>query len=291
MRTDQTALCPSCGSRFARGPAACPACGGAGVVDLRDEPRRETALQALLGNQRAAAERRVSALEHARWGGANIGGKALRIVGVTMVLLYLHPAFFVGVPLALVYLVVGLALRDGGQRAARNRLRALDAPRGVHVLPAAAPPAPHRRAEVRGRVRVVVPVTAPLSGARCAAFRLAGVDDHDNRIDDGGVGELELVTAEGEVVRLSGDAAIDLRVGAPAPVAEPSPALRAFVADRGVAPGARLALAEALLRDGDEVIARGEVDRVAVPAGYRDSTWVRALTGPVLIRRESSVSR
>ncbi|HUH05008.1 MAG TPA: hypothetical protein VML75_23585 [Kofleriaceae bacterium] len=153
-------------------------------------------------------------------------------------------------------------------------------------------PAPDLRADITtfsGCVVAADTVRAPVSGRRCAVFRLRGQGKH-GVIDDGDATRFEIRGADGQRAVVEGEGAwlaID-DSGEPRQLT-PDGELAEFLRPRGalIDLGA-VELREIVLVDGDRVIVEGAAEDVADPNGYRDSSFVRQFRdrdgAPLVIR-------
>jgi hypothetical protein len=178
-------------------------------------------------------------------------------------------------------------------RAVLVRARALPPPtERPHVLPL--PPPIERDAEgqvrVRGVVRVSAPLTSPVGGAPCAAFRVVG-EAPGGRVDDAGLTSFEVVGDAGEhVVVRGGVGTVVLDVDAHARVVRPDGQLARFLEERGAFPAlGPVRLAEAVLAPGDRVVVEGRAEETLHADGYRDMRATLVLRdapdAPLVIRR------
>ncbi|HZS35516.1 MAG TPA: hypothetical protein VFF06_01750 [Polyangia bacterium] len=148
-----------------------------------------------------------------------------------------------------------------------------------------------KRATVRGKVRATEPVTSPLSGLACAAFRLLGAGP-SGPIDDAGGGAFEVVTDDGAgPVRVDArHASLALESFGKRVTLRPKGKLLDYLRARAAAltPG-EVHVEEALLRNGDEVIVEGTCAETPEALGYRDTTTARLFKeldgSPLIIRR------
>jgi hypothetical protein len=156
--------------------------------------------------------------------------------------------------------------------------------------PLPAPRAPTAR-RIRGRVRLVAPVIAPLSGERVAAFRLLG-NAFGGEVDDSGGGVIEVDPDDGGApIRIDLSAAtIALDVDDSDDAVTPSEELRHFLTERWLYPDAGpVRVAEASLVDGDPIELDAVVSAEATPEGYRQTKVAqvaedRADTGAIVRR-------
>jgi hypothetical protein len=144
-----------------------------------------------------------------------------------------------------------------------------------------------RTRPLRGCIVVKQPVTAPLSGTPCAAFRIIGRVGAA-AVDDTDFGQLAVVIDDEEVTIEAQAGAVELPMPSIAPTSL-NERLRAFLTPRiGLIDG-DVALAEAVLDDGDEVALYGAVAERDRPDGYRGSARERVILdaqdNPLLIRR------
>ncbi len=164
-------------------------------------------------------------------------------------------------------------------------LRALfglaSAPKETHLglaihMPLPAPRSPEAR-RLRGRVRLLAPVSAPLSGVQVAAFRLTG-DAWGGPVDDAGGGVIDVVPDDGGTpIRVDLSAAtIALDVEETAGAVPATDTLARFLEERWLYPGrGTVHVAEALLDDGDPI----ELDAIVIAEntaeGYRQTRTVQ----------------
>lgn len=278
MRSDQLSLCVPCAVRFANRPT-CPRCGEPSV-DLGSLAARSVARSKL---RRLTfwswLTRPVRRISPGWYIGCSVTGIIVLTLGIGIALGFsfdspwpaLAAYFVVPTVCTVVWVLVlpdpsefGKKGSEGLPRVAR-RLR-------LHRLEPGDPVQP-----VRGRVALREPVRSPLDGESCAAFRLLGQAGRIE-IDDAGVGRFEvLVDGEPQAVVAVEAAGVMLEVGEPKP-AEGTDELHEFLRLRGAEPGDPLNLAEAVLRDGDEVVVSGRatpIDR-ADGGGYRSTAQVMA---------------
>jgi hypothetical protein len=136
-----------------------------------------------------------------------------------------------------------------------------------------------KREMVRGRVRVSQPVPAPLSRVACAAFRLVG-DSARGAIDDAGATAFDVVADDGTVTRIDAPpAAVVLEQLGRRVTIRPHAKLAEFLRARGLddGSGAKVEIAEALLRSGDEVEVSGTCVDEPRATGYRDTAPARVM--------------
>lgn len=174
----------------------------------------------------------------------------------------------------------------------RLRTRNGRRPRGGPPLLPGPPPeelTPLQRTRVTGRVRTPEPVASPLGHVPCAAFRLVGQGPR-GEVDDAGGRSFDVITEEGPVKVVLGEAWLDLPVaGAPVTV-RPDERLRRFLSDRGIYPElGPVRLAEGVLRDGDSVEIEGRAEEMVTSEGYRAAGRVRVFRehagAPLTVRK------
>lgn len=195
-------------------------------------------------------------------------------------------------PIALLLLAVALWV---GLRALFDLLTGTKSPRiglAIHTPTPAPRSADARR--VRGRVRVLSGVIAPLGGAEVAAFRIMG-QAWGGTVDDSGGGVIEVIPEDGAApIRIDlCSATISLDASEPEREVAPSEALTRFLEERWLYPTrGPLRISEATLADGDPV----ELDAVVLastsPEGYRQTKVAqiaedRADTGAIVRRPRS----
>jgi hypothetical protein len=277
MRTDQSRFCAACCQRFAAELDRCPTCDGDVTYDLTTIDGRKKAVREL----RWLTQRQARSLDRLLAPSLRRGAvTALLITGLLMVIRM--PALAAAL-LALALLVWALLYIR------RARLET------VHYTIALAEPPPlleaHGMIEVTGTVRAREIIRAPISDDEVVAFRIVG-DGPDGRVDDAAAVPFDVEDDEGERVRVDTDGAVvAIRVDEPRREVDPDGALYEFLHRRSpFRPKPGMSLAEGRLRDGDPVEIYGFEEREAVPAGYRDTDWVRVLrSGPdgALIIRSS----
>jgi len=141
----------------------------------------------------------------------------------------------------------------------------------------------------RGRVRVAAPILSPLGHVRCAAFRVVG-EGPLGPVDDAGATTFEIISDEGVARVELGEATVDVAVTDPPKAVRPDAPLQRFLTERGLLlrPGP-VRLAEAVLREGDEVEVAGTPASEVEADGYRAAqtvTVLRELPGtPLLVRK------
>lgn len=300
VRTDRTTLCATCAVRLPKSDH-CPTCDGALLFDLTRERSRQDALIAL--GKRAAEE------EKHTWIG-KVSSFYLRYVMTAVALLvffegFRHSdnaiaAFLLAMGALWVQLSLGFAIyavihlgdtaakhlgaRLGHRRRAPERLPRIgtrddrDARATTEV------------GTIRGRVRVTTSMKSPLSHVPVAAFRLVG-EGPLGSIDDAGGTSFEVVPESGAAARVDLDhGAVDLVVDDTPRVVRPDAGLKRFLAERGVFPDlGAIRLAEAVLRDGDEVVVEGPFEEVSGSDGYRGARTRKVFRerdgAPLVVRR------
>jgi hypothetical protein len=278
--TTMVCACAECAVRFAPLPR-CPRCGTPAVYDLR-EPKARSELVRLLYRSGAPRDR-----SHALGGGAVVTASG----GVMAALLALGSDLGNAIGGGLLALVAGVALYAtvGGIAKLIIDDRKLDRvpysiKRAARLHPIALRGGGEgERVEGIGVIRVLRSVTAPLSGRRCAAYRIVG-EGPSGVIDDAEIGELEIVGTWG-CARIDGAGLIGLAVDDTPERAPVGPELEAFLRARGVCPSdAEAYLAEALVLEGDRVSVRGAGEARLVTRGLRTEEKAWFLTWPELER-------
>ena len=124
------------------------------------------------------------------------------------------------------------------------------------------------------------PITSPLTGAPCAAWRIVGSSSKDT-IDDALATAFEVVGDAAGPVRVDAGTALVIvetrKVGAGAP----DEASRAWLAERAIDPE-HLALEEGVLADGDAVLVCAKDFREepgTAARGFRDAERLRVVVG------------
>lgn len=275
--TTMVCACAACSIRFAP-MTRCPRCGGDGVVDLRD-PRRRLELLRALYRKASPRERTGRKGLGAMAGGASGGFLTYLLVTGSGIGDAVAGGLLAGLGAAALYAFV----RPLGRLL--HEFTLLDG--AAHQLNRAARLAPYavtlggagQWVDGVGTVRALRPVTAPVSGRRCAAYRIAGKGP-SGVIDDADVGQIEIVGRFG-CVRVDGDALLKLEVEREPEPASVGPALEAFLRARGAFPtGAEVRLAEAVLLDGDRVSVQGAGEARVVARGMRAEEEVLVLAWP-----------
>jgi hypothetical protein len=207
------------------------------------------------------------------------------VVPVVADALGLSPLVSILVLLALVATWVGL----------KSVLGLASAPTVQRIGLAIHTPPPARRSpearRVRGRVRLLEPVIAPLSGERVAAFRLMG-NAWGGQVDDSGGGIIEVDPDDGSApIRIDLSAAtIALDVEESEDVVSLSAELGRFLEERWLYPEkGPVRIAEATLGDGDPIELDAVVSSETTPEGYRETRVAqvaedRADTGAIVRR-------
>jgi hypothetical protein len=301
VRTDQLSVCTRCAKRFALAPT-CPRCRRP-AVDLRTDPGLAVA-RARLSRPGLSWVMRIIEAYHLRawrpslhavvgavlfllffvWVAGTLIAGGLVGVGLGVLVGRMSPwgsAFtLLAVPLAVAGLAIGLWVMT------RSASLLASVFGGKLRLGLVRAPAPRPAVRVRGRVRAKDTLRAPIGRARCVAYRLVGAAP-SLEVDDAAAVPFDVVTPSGEVVAVDSVLAVDVRVPAPRDVM-PTDELRAFLDCRAVGQRAGVfRLGEAHIADGDEIEVDGIDDPRAAPAGYRDTTWTRALRD-VVIRRTAA---
>lgn len=279
MRTDRTFACTEC--RIRCWPVRrCPACGETrALVDLEREPLR-------IGERpRAGSARSDAAIVSGTLGG--IGLTLAAGAATSGMLAVAEVALMLGVPMTL----LGVLLRP--KRLADLPMAALPyRPLESPVVRARA----DRVAEM-GRVRARETLIAPLSGARCVAWRISGEGPH-GPIDDGRATRFAIArVAEGHeagepLVEVDASiATLDLPFPdvAPAPLASIDTELAAWLLARGADVSASPpSVREAVLREDDLVEVIGTPRRETRADGYRGSRTRDVLSdlpgSPLIVR-------
>lgn len=294
VRTDRHFLCIACRARTSDA-RACPLCGGAAaLVDVRDEAARERAFRQLRRSPRTRggaswigldrAQRRTRARSH--------GLAALVVVlALTLAAPAAAPALFGVSPVtAVLAILLAVLVFVLGRHLHRTFTAMRDAALELSVAEAPRPVAEDARVTIRGRVRLLEPLVAPLTGTPCAGYRLVG-ETRGGAVDDAWIGTFEIVGDEGGPVRVEpGGATLDVAVASPLRDVTPTAALRAFLDARGLFPGdLPTMLAEATIEDGAEVELVGALEDATLARGYRATEAVRVARdradAPLVIRR------
>lgn len=148
----------------------------------------------------------------------------------------------------------------------------------------------HDTQELRGRVHVPAPLRSPLRHLPCAAFRIAGEGPLGD-VDDAEMTTFEVTTDEGDRVEVQGPTgSIAIEVKSEPRLLRPDAELSDFLEERGAFPDrGPVRLAEASVRDGDEVVVQGAVETVTRPDGYRGQATVKVMRerpgAPLVLRR------
>jgi hypothetical protein len=299
MRTDRTRVCIPCGLRIST--PACPKCREPVLHDLARRGKSDATLRRSLRRYQAELRPvrvrplsraidvlgRVSqpvALVSATAIGAAVGGW---FVFHQMFALAFKLFCAAGIGAWLVLSLASIAV-EAALETRRDGLLEPSPPQ-LELEPHRAIDPSLKRETARGRVRVLEAVAAPLSGERCAAFRLLG-SGANGAIDDAGAGVFELVSADGPVRVEAAHATVELEDFGRRKSLVPEGALLAFLRARAAAlsPG-QVHVEEALLRDGDEVIVEGTCELAPDGGGYRESASARVFRelpgSPLVIRR------
>ena len=162
-------------------------------------------------------------------------------------------------------------------RTTRPKMLPPRAARKIALLPEGRPP--DGPVVVRGTVRVLEPITSPLAGTPCAAWRVVGSSSKE-MIDDAQATTFDVIGDSAGTVRVDLGTALVLVETRKVP-GVPDEATRAWLAER-VIDVEHASLEEGVLVDGDRVLvcARDFLEEPGTaPRGFRDAERIRVVAG------------
>jgi len=275
VRSDRTRICTACRARFSAAQSeACPICEREQTVhDGRGAQERDRAMQVLA--HRRGGGRGWIGLDGAPSG---TGSRKRGLIALAAVMGGAILVVILGAQLGFSPIVPLVLLGAGVFGWVVLRPMVVARQSGPTLELAIHTPTPGKRSDearrLRGRVRILEGVPAPVSGEPCAAFRVVG-HAHGGQIDDAGGGVIEIVpeSDDGPPVRIDLSAAtISIDVANPPRVVQASPGLGRFLEERWLFPDAGpIRIAEATLVDGDSIELDAVILEETTPQGYRQT--------------------